>query len=347
MFKQLNTLLNRAIRADPLLCLAQSVCWLDPLWWSDDDEVYGDPLATGLLVAREAFPDVYAGAVERIRTGATDNEIDRYLCAEISKQGIPVDDLEALGYGIPLPAYGVRLDDPDFHESHPDVLPILALFGAEEAANEIDLSERVYKVGRLLHERLIAHDDPAWKQVGWALGWLYSCSGNSSVLCGIEDAKSSRNLAPEAITVPEQAYTVGRILAEDLANHLDVRYRQVAWLLKWLFSCSGNSCVDWDEETMFSVEPLSWTPDDIAFAIAMLQEADAIMTDVQSARDWLQNTPVVLVGLVLNGIRLSQALKKDPQKTPRLTFFWPDPEYDRLEAVLQRMGMSDGAMRVT
>jgi hypothetical protein len=201
MFMQLNTLLNSAIRADPLLCLAQAACWLDPLWRSDDDEVYGDPLATGLLVTRQAFPDVYAGAVERIRAGAPDAEIHRYLCAEISQQGIPVDDLEALGYGIPLPAYGVSLDDPNFHEAHADVLSILMLFGLDTEADEIDLSEQVYKVGRLLHERLIAQDDPGWKQVGWALGWLFSCTGNSSVDLDFEDLSEFQPLNWEADNV--------------------------------------------------------------------------------------------------------------------------------------------------
>jgi hypothetical protein len=217
MLTQLNTLLNNAIRADPLLCLANAVCWLDPLWRSDGDEVYGDPLATGLLVARGAFPDVYAGAVERIRAGMPDREIDHYLCAEISKAGIPVDDLESLGYGIPLPAYGVRLEDPDFHEAHPDVLPILALFGAAKDANEFDLSEQVYKVGRLLHEQLIAQDNAGWKQVGWALGWLFSCTGNSSV--------------------------------------------------------------DYDWEDMSEFQPLSWEADNVAFAKEIIDEAEAIMSD--------------------------------------------------------------------
>lgn len=230
MLTQLNTLLNSAIRADPLLCLANAVCWLDPLWRSDGDEVDGDPLATGLLVARGAFPDVYAGAVERIRAGMPDREIDRYLCAEISKQGIPVDDLEALGYGIPLPAYGVRLDDPNFHEAHPDVLPILALFGAEEDANEYDHSEAVYKVGKLLHERLIAQDDPAWKQVGWALGWVFSCTGNSSV--------------------------------------------------------------DYDWEDMSEFQPLSWEADNVAFAKELIEEAEAIMSDVAAGLTLLARSDV-------------------------------------------------------
>jgi hypothetical protein len=218
MLTQLNTLLNSAIRADPLLCLANAVCWLDPHWQSDSDEVCGDPLATGLLVARGAFPDVYAGAIERIRAGIPDREIDRYLCAEISKQGIPVDDLEALGYGIPLPAYGVRMDDPNFHEAHPDVLSILAVFGVEGDTNEFDLSEAVYKVGKLLHERLIPQDNPAWKQVGWALGWLFSCTGNSSV--------------------------------------------------------------DYDWEDVSEFQPPSWERDNIAFVKKLIEEAEAIMADV-------------------------------------------------------------------
>ncbi|MBN8590628.1 MAG: hypothetical protein J0M33_02675 [Anaerolineae bacterium] len=222
MFTQLNMLLNSAIRADPLLCLANAICWLDPLWRSDSDEVEGDTLATGLLVAREAFPDAYAGAIERIRAGMPDREIDGYLCAEISKAGIPVDDLESLGYGIPLPAYGVRLEDPDFHESHPDVLPILALFGAEEDANEFDLSEQVYKVGRLLHERLIAQDDPAWKQVGWALGWLYSCSSNSAVDLDWEDMSEFQPLSWEAdnVAFAKEIIEEAEVIMSDVAAGL-------------------------------------------------------------------------------------------------------------------------------
>jgi hypothetical protein len=34
MYTQLTTFLNSAIRADPLLYLANAVCWLDPLWRS-------------------------------------------------------------------------------------------------------------------------------------------------------------------------------------------------------------------------------------------------------------------------------------------------------------------------
>jgi hypothetical protein len=241
------------------LCLAQSVCWLDPLWWSDDDEVYGDPLATGLLVAREAFPDAYAGAIERIRIGANDAEIDRYLCAEISKGGVPVNDLESLGYGITLPAYGVRLEDPDFHESHPDVLSILALCDAEGQVSEIDLPEQVYKVGRLLHERLIAQDDAGWKQVGWALGWLFSCTGNSSV--------------------------------------------------------------DYDWEDMSEFQPLSWEADNVAFAIELIEEAEAILSDVAAGLKLLAH-PDVQMALRRNIERTYRHLEKGKSDDRHLRLDW-------------------------
>lgn len=259
MFTQLNVLLNSAIRADPLLCLAQTVCWLDPLWQRDRDAVYGDPLATGLLVVRDAFPDLYAGAVERIRAGLPEAEIDRYLCTEISRQGLPVDDLETLGYGIPLPAFGARLDDPEFHEAHSDVLPILMLFGVDAEADGFDLSDRVYTTGRLLYERLIAQDDPGWKQVGWTLGWLFSCTGNSSV--------------------------------------------------------------DYNWEDMSDLQPLSWEPSQVAFAKELIEEADAILSDAAAGLKRLAR-PDVRAALRRNIDCVYYHLEKGKPHDRRLRLEW-------------------------
>src|SRR5690606_24359538 len=144
----------------------------------------------------------------------------------------------------------------------------------------------------------------------------------------------------QTITVPDHAYQVAQLLAADLEEHTDVRYRQMAWLLCWLFSRTNNSCLDWDDETMCSVEPLSWSSDDVEFAIAIIQEAETIMADIQSALNWLQNNPVVLLGLALNVAQLYQALAKRPQQPPRLTFHWFDPDHDTLDEVLHRIGIS-------
>ena len=257
-------------------------------------------------------------------------ELDRLLCQAISAKGIPLDDLETIGWGIPLNAVGVDLEDPEFYAVHTDLLPILAPFGIDLPEGEtysVDVPECVYPTGRVIAASLHEQPDPALQQVGWLFGWLFSCTGDSMILCGIDDTKSSSNFTPVEIRVPEQAYTVGRILAEDLATHVDVRYRQVSWLLKWLFSSSGNSCVDWDEETMSSAEPLSWQPDDIAFAIDMIQEADGIMADALAGSRWLLSEPAVLLALWQNVHFLYIQLKKHPQRTPRLRLEWPDPDH--------------------
>ena len=105
-------LLAAAMLDDPLLALANAVCWLDPLWETNDDDLYdeGDGVGLALCITRSAFPDIYAGAVERIRSGASEKELDTFICGAISQRGIPLDNLEFLGYGIPLTACGIDTD---------------------------------------------------------------------------------------------------------------------------------------------------------------------------------------------------------------------------------------------
>lgn len=142
------TLLAAGLRADPLLSLASAVVWLDPLW-QDDEEAWDVPqdedgaLALALHVTRSAFPDVYAQAVEAVRRGASYTELDHLICAAITARGIPVESLEWIGFGIPMPTYGVVLDNPDFYTEHPDTIPILACFGISSQPNpyQIDVPD--------------------------------------------------------------------------------------------------------------------------------------------------------------------------------------------------------------
>jgi hypothetical protein len=344
-------LLAAAMLDDPLLALANAVCWLDPLWETSDDDVYdeGDGVGLALCITRSAFPDIYAGAVERIRSGASEKGLDSFICGAISHQGIPLDNLEFLGYGIPLTACGIELSDYDLYAARPDLLPLVALFGIrpEPGHYNVEVPDCAYTAGRMIADSLVQQDDEGLKQVGWGLAWLFSCSGNTLILCGIESPLSSASRPDQPITIPDQAYQTAKLLAADLDTHADVRYRQMAWLLRWLFSCTNNPCLDWDDETMCSVEPLSWDPDDVAYAVEIIAEADTLMADIQSALHWLQNTPMVLVGLALNVARLYHALEKCPQQPPQLTLHWPDPDHDTLDEVLHRIGISEGEMRVT
>lgn len=267
--QQTYTFLNQAMQSDSLLCLAQAVCWLDPLWRGYDEDFYHDPdgiLSMALIVTRQSFPDLYVDAVDKIRQGASYEMLDSLICEGISATGIPLDNLEYLPYGIPLPAYGVMLDDPEFYVDHPDALSVLACFGIEP-----------------LPERL-------------------------------------------NIDVPTCAYIAAEMIATDLAERSEEEYQQVAWLLRWLFSMSSNSIIDWHYEIMVEVEPLSWEVDDLEFAHVMIEEADEIMGKVIAGLSWLTSEPTVMQSLQDNIQRIYKAIQKKGKTddAPNIRLKWLD-----------------------
>ncbi|MEO8391554.1 MAG: hypothetical protein ABI700_01045 [Chloroflexota bacterium] len=183
-------LLANAMADDPFLSLANAVAWLDPLWHMPDDYEYeeGNDLEMALHITRGVFPDIYAGAVEQIRAGIAYPQLDNYICAEISKLGIPLEGLDWLAYGIPMPAHGVELSESDFYASHPDLARILDLFGIQPDPEDyrVEIPDSAYTAGRLLANSLYKLKDERWQQVGWALAWLFSCTGNSLIDCADE-----------------------------------------------------------------------------------------------------------------------------------------------------------------
>ncbi|MCL4237661.1 MAG: hypothetical protein KJ047_05390 [Anaerolineae bacterium] len=242
---EVHSFLAASLRDDPLLCLAQVVARFDPLWNGLPDDEFNDDgsLAAALDVTRDVFPDIYALAVDALHHSAGYDDLDTLICAEISARGIPLDCIETVGYGIPLPAYGTLLHDPDFYTYHPDVVPVMQLFGIQpEEDNPID--------------------------------------------------------------IPDHACSAAQIIADDLAEHASAYYRQVSWLIQWLFGFSNNSVVDWDTEMMFSVEPLLWDAENIAFAIEIIEEADTIMREVSAGLQWLITQPTVMQAMQDNIQRL-------------------------------------------
>ncbi len=176
--------LAAGLRADPLLCLAQAVSLFDPVRVDDDDDYTEDGvLNQALRICRHSLPDIYTQAVAALHHGADYGDLNNLICSELLTLGLPLDGLEEMGYGIPLPAYGVELSEPEFYSSNPEVLPILVLFGIEiiEDGGEIDVPQRVYKAADLLSASLLEQSDKRYQQAGQALGWLFSCTGNSSV----------------------------------------------------------------------------------------------------------------------------------------------------------------------
>lgn len=258
--------LAHTINADPVLCLAHAVAWLDPLHGEleemDMPESEHDTVLVALHILRRAFPEIYFDALQAIRQGASYQRLDHLICDAVQAQGIPLDNLEWIGWGIPLPAYGVLLDDPDFYTTHPDVIPVLECFGISPQPN------------------------------------------------------------PYNIVIPDVTYKVADIIADDLLQQPENHWRQVAWLIRWVTSSTNNSCVDWDEEMMSSVQPLSWDADDIAFAREIVEEADGIMADVHAGLTWISQNPTSLEVLSRNVQKIYQT---KGQKNARYQLEWSCP----------------------
>lgn len=261
--------LAEGLHHDPLFCLANAVCWLDPCWLdAQDDTSDDDHIATALRILRTAFPDVYVLAVDALRHGASYSQIDQLICSEVTRCGLPLDHLEFLGYGIPMPAYGASLEDPDFYTHHPDVRPIIELFGIDPDADE------------------------------------YS------------------------VDVPHCAYTAGQLIAESLEESADARYRQLARVMGWLFSCTGNSSIDYNDDAMSECQPLSWDKDDLDFALEIIREADEILSDALAALAVL-NSDVTLRKALQNNIqRIYRKLNTSSKRTSshdhlRVRLVWP------------------------
>lgn len=85
-----------------------------------------------------------------------------------------------------------------------------------------------------------------------------------------------------SVDVPECLYSAGRAIAASLTDHPDAALRQVGWAFAWIFSCTGNSLCDLTNESLAELEPLSWSAEDVAFAIELLEEAKQIMADVEA-----------------------------------------------------------------
>jgi len=190
--------LQASLKCDPLGQLALAVSWLDPLWQSDDDwnpyDAEESTIGYALSIIRQAFPDVYVAAVDALRQGSSYWELDRLICNGISSVGIPLDELDSLGFGIPMPFYGIELDVPETYDDKPALIPLLACFGVTDG----EVPDHVYTVACHLHYSLLEQPNPRYQQLGQLIGWVFGCTNNSSVDVSLESADGFQQLGWEA-----------------------------------------------------------------------------------------------------------------------------------------------------
>lgn len=253
------------IDADPVLRLAHAVAWLDPLWKAfDEDEWDGgnpdDALPHVLHTLRRAFPQVYSDALVALGRG---EDVDALICRAMQARGIPLDDIEFMPFGIPMPAYGVDLHDLDTLTAHPELRELLSAFDVIAVEGVMQVPDDAHRIAYRLAEAMDEADDPMWESVATALSWAFGFSGNSSVA----------------------------------HNH----------------------------EEMCSFQPLSWDPDDVAFAVEIIEEAEELMQMAQTGLAYLHDNPTALDALRthIHTLRRNNLKEGDPDVRQ---FEWPRPD---------------------
>jgi hypothetical protein len=135
---------------------------------------------------------------------------------------------------------------------------------------------------------------------------------------------------------PATAYGLpeGFQAAVDTANVLTISLRrtgvpvheQVAWLLDWLFSQSGNSVVDLTNEEVYEMglQPLEWEPSDLEFNNHMHAEADEIIdAAMQGLQALLRDEPLQAelranLSIVSKQLRKENRRDRDPRHAQHL-----------------------------
>jgi len=104
----------------------------------------------------------------------------------------------------------------------------------------------------------------------------------------------------------------------------DERLQQVGWALAWLFSCSGNTLIDFDDESLAEIPPLAWDENDLAFAIELIEEADGIMGDVTAGLTLLEANLSLFAALEANIQRTYKTIaqQKGKKDEPRIRLEW-------------------------
>jgi hypothetical protein len=111
--------------------------------------------------------------------------------------------------------------------------------------------------------------------------------------------------------VPDDASEIARIFYWSLQSQKDKRYsKQLAHLLIWTFGISGNSLVDLDEETLWSINPLEWEPDQVQFASEMIAEANGIINNALLACVLLRYNLTANLALLANIERIRTTVRE-------------------------------------
>ncbi len=109
----------------------------------------------------------------------------------------------------------------------------------------------------------------------------------------------------------KETYDIARTLYWSLQHQPDPRYRDhLACLIIWTFGISGNTLIDCDDEAIWEFTPLEWEPDQVAFAIDMIEEATEMVDHAQHGGDLLRHNLTVNLALLDNIERIRTVIRQ-------------------------------------
>jgi hypothetical protein len=221
----------------------------------------------------------------------------------------------------------------------PDVY-VEAVLQQQSGVPETDLNRLIC---RGFSERGIPLEDIAWLGYGIPLvaggldlsdPELYTNTDFAAVLSWFGVVAEAE---PYHVEVSAETYRVGRILADSLRQQPQLEWQNVGWLMAWLFSHTGNTLADVDEEQLYEHEPLTWEPADIELAVAMIAECQTIIEDAHTGLHWLLAHPAAGETLKANIRYVQQVVARNPnpRQVPRVKLTWANlaveaPESDGL-----------------
>jgi len=175
--------LLRQLSAHPQTQLALLCAQLDP-FPDCPDNADDEPLLYLIAQLRDYVPKIYAEAVALWYEQNNLAQLETALCRHLQALGLPIEQPEDALYGVPMPAWGIPWECEDWSEDHPDWLAIMALFGVDPLEDELDEAR---KLAQLVFLTLEGHANPQIQQIGCAVGFLFSTTGNSTVDFSPED----------------------------------------------------------------------------------------------------------------------------------------------------------------
>jgi hypothetical protein len=269
--------LKSGLLAQPLTSLIYLNAWLDPLLLVAGaaetfyyDLVEGeDALSLAWSICRFCFPEVYAQFTQALYEGLPLAELEKRVCQSISQHlPFPLDDLEAVRFGLPIEAYGIRWEDPETATAYPELAVLVSCLGFE-----------------------------TW-----------------------EDSESVGYT---------QLRQIGEILCTSLEAQPSPRHHDLAALLRWSLSISGNTLLDFTLDELWEayLDLPQWSMEDIAFLREVAEEATTLYHAAQRGLVHLATDPSLRADLTRHVHLISTHLKKNHPTSKRRTRYDPHPTF--------------------